>query len=287
MKKVLAVIVTYNRLLELKQCLEHVRQQSSKSFDILVVNNGSTDGTREFLAKEKDLKVINQDNLGGSGGFYTGEKYALDNGYEWVWLMDDDGIPVPNQLENLFIFQNKHPEAKVLNALVVDKESRNQLSFMFGDWDFAKTQTVECVNIVSPYNGTLIHRSVMEDVGLTKKEMFIWGDEIEYIMRIQKAGYQVYTPTNAIHYHPKERSQTDIVLPHIINKKILVKPKKFSKYYYRNQGYIHQIYYRTKWYKGLKPMFYYAIYYLRKLYFAETYKVVKYYIKGLNSDFEV
>ena len=283
---ILAVIVTYNRRDDLQHCISSLRKQTLSGFDILVVNNGSTDGTKEYLDNEQGLIVIHQENLGGAGGFYAGEKYAYDNGYEWVWLMDDDGVPTPNQLEVLYDFTLKYKEAKVLNALVVDKDNHSRLSFMFGDWDFAKTQTVEYVNIISPYNGTLINREVFEKVGFTKKEMFIWGDEIEYAMRIGNAGYQVYTPTKAIHYHPRERSTTAIVLPHIINKKILIKPRHFSKFYYRNQGYIHQIYHRRKFYQGLKPMFYYAIYFIRKLDFTEAYKAIKYYIKGLHNNFE-
>ena len=200
--------------------------------------------------------------------------------------MDDDGIPAEDQLERLVSFANLTPSVKVLNALVVDKDKRDSLAFMLGEWDYAKTQSVEFLEGINPYNGTYIHREVFEKIGYTKKEMFIWGDEIEYTMRIEKAGYRQITLTKAYHYHPKERSTKDIVLPHIINKELLIKPRKLSRYYYRNQGYIHQVYYRTKWYKGLKPMFWYTIYFLRKLDLSEAYKVVKYYIKGLHNDFE-
>ena len=73
--KVLNVIVTYNRLNDLKVCIENVKGQTYKNLDILVVNNGSTDGTTEYLAAQTDIKVINQNNLGGAGGFYAGMKY--------------------------------------------------------------------------------------------------------------------------------------------------------------------------------------------------------------------
>jgi rhamnopyranosyl-N-acetylglucosaminyl-diphospho-decaprenol beta-1,3/1,4-galactofuranosyltransferase len=56
--KVLNVIVTYNRLNDLKVCVEKVRAQTYKNFDILVVNNGSTDGTTEYLAEQTDIKVL-------------------------------------------------------------------------------------------------------------------------------------------------------------------------------------------------------------------------------------
>ena len=70
-KKILAVIVTYNRVNDLKNCVNSLRRQTYKYFDILVVNNGSTDGTKEFVDSLEDIIVIHQDNLGGAGGFYA------------------------------------------------------------------------------------------------------------------------------------------------------------------------------------------------------------------------
>ena len=61
----LVLIVTYNRLSDLKICVETVRKQTYKYFNILVVNNGSTDGTKEWLVQQADIITINQENLGG------------------------------------------------------------------------------------------------------------------------------------------------------------------------------------------------------------------------------
>lgn len=80
MKQVLAIVVTFNRLQCLKECLTALDSQTSKDFDILVINNGSTDGTKEFLDSRDDLLKIHQDNLGGAGGFYAGMKYMIGGG---------------------------------------------------------------------------------------------------------------------------------------------------------------------------------------------------------------
>ena len=100
-RSTLTLIVTYNRLSDLKICVEAVRKQTYRGFNILVVNNGSTDGTKEWLARQTDIITINQENLGGAGGFYTGMKYMYDNGYEWLIMMDDDGIPDKDEIKNL------------------------------------------------------------------------------------------------------------------------------------------------------------------------------------------
>lgn len=98
-----------------------------------MVNNGSTDGTKEWLARQTDIITINQENLGGAGGFYTGMKYMYDNGYEWLIMMDDDGIPDKDEIKNLIQSYDKVVSATgkevILNALVADKDNRDYTAF--------------------------------------------------------------------------------------------------------------------------------------------------------------
>ena len=91
MKKILAIIVTYNRKEDLENCISSLQEQSVHDFDILVVNNGSSDGTKEYLDNKNGIIVIHQENLGGAGGFHAGMKYMMEHDYEWLWMMDDDG----------------------------------------------------------------------------------------------------------------------------------------------------------------------------------------------------
>ena len=58
MERIAAVIVTYNRLSDLEKCLESLQQQTSPLDAIYVVNNGSTDGTGEWLSRQTGLAVI-------------------------------------------------------------------------------------------------------------------------------------------------------------------------------------------------------------------------------------
>ena len=96
-----AVVVTYNRLELLRQCVEALRTQTS-SCDILIVDNASTDGTDQWLASQPDLHYRNTgSNLGGAGGFNFGMRWAVEAGYDYVWVMDDDTLPQPDALEKL------------------------------------------------------------------------------------------------------------------------------------------------------------------------------------------
>ena len=181
-RSTLTLIVTYNRLSDLKICVEAVRKQTYRGFNILVVNNGSTDGTKEWLARQTDIITINQENLGGAGGFYTGMKYMYDNGYEWLIMMDDDGIPDKDEIKNLIQSYDKVVSATgkevILNALVADKDNRDYTAFL---WARGSKRTNKILELqkerffddIHPFNGTLVKRSVIDKIGMIKKEMFI------------------------------------------------------------------------------------------------------------------
>lgn len=96
-----AIVVTYNRLELLQQCVKALRAQTA-ACDILIVDNASTDGTAQWLASKPELNYRNTgSNLGGAGGFNFGMRWAVEAGYEYVWVMDDDTLPKPDALQKL------------------------------------------------------------------------------------------------------------------------------------------------------------------------------------------
>ena len=109
-----AVVVTFNRLKLLKRTINALRNQTWPIAEIVVVNNGCTDGTGEWLEAQKDLTVITQDNVGGSGGFHTGIGHAATLHTDFIWCMDDDVFPTPTCLERLLEAARTHNDAAIL-----------------------------------------------------------------------------------------------------------------------------------------------------------------------------
>lgn len=280
---ILAIVVTYNRLTLLKRCVESLLSQTYKSFDILIVNNGSTDGTKEWLdTVPESILRIHQDNLGGAGGFYTGQKYGFENGYDWIWMMDDDGVPDCRQLEFLLEAAKKY-NLKVLNPLVCDINNPDVLS-LNGD-SITKYQLSEVTTKVTcPFNGTFINRHAIEKAGLIKKEMFIWGDEVEYRQRLRNFGFEMHTVTNAIHLHPPMKIVIRKVIPFCNKFRVKVKPQKFSRYYYRNLGYFNFNYCNRK--VLIVDAWCYIFYFFSRFRISEALKFIKYYRKGILDNFK-
>jgi GT2 family glycosyltransferase len=202
MEKVIAVVVSYNRQVLLAECIHALRSQTRRPDAILVVNNGSTDNTEAWLKTQSDISFITQENIGSGGGFNTGISWAYKNNFSWIWCMDDDGYPKQDALENLLKVET--PDRSLLNCAVINKEDKK--SFVWNTNNYASIDDVKedlIKGIGHPFNGTLLHRSIVAKVGIPKSSLFLWGDESEYYCRItKKYNIPVYTVANSIHYHP-------------------------------------------------------------------------------------
>lgn len=215
-----AVIVTYNRKSLLIECLAALMRQTRQLDAIYIVNNASTDGTEHYLEQQGWLSnnIIHlfnlTENLGGAGGFAFGVDKAFKNGFNYIWLMDDDGIPHENCLEILLSHIN---ENSYIGPLVLDKKEHHTLCFpmrlpntltvinRLDDLNKLENNTI-IEGIVIPFNGILFSSKLVEQIGIPKKEYFIWGDDFEYTKRAEKYNFRIATVTSAQFYHPKDEA---------------------------------------------------------------------------------
>lgn len=256
-KRVAAVVVTYNRLNMLKEGIEALKKQSCKPEAIIVVNNGSTDGTDIWLASQNDLIVYNQQNLGGAGGFNRGIKEAYDAGFDWVWVMDDDGYPAAQCLEELMHATEKRTEVDVWGCIVLDREDHSSLAFNCEqvtndtgriNWD------VEFIYGWAPFfNGVMFSRDIIRRVGYPNSELFIWGDEVDYFERTKQQGI-IASTTKAIFYHPKDRLYSTMHR----NQYVYDGPVNWKAYcFFRNRAYLGRKHYNRTETGSLLNQFYY------------------------------
>lgn len=191
-KKVGIVVVTYNRLKLLKEVIDSLRAQTYQNHQIVVINNGSTDGTPEWLAEQADLKVITQGNLGGAGGFHTGMKWVAENAFDLCWVMDDDVVCHLDALQELVSAYDAKPgigfvcskvvgiDGSPMNTPVVDnRPTANGYAYFC---DLIDRQMIKVM--ASTFVSVLLSTDVIREVGLPIKEFFIWGDDTEYTHRV-------------------------------------------------------------------------------------------------------
>ena len=256
-----AVIVTYNRKKLLYENIKMLLCQTYKIDKIYVVDNCSTDGTYEFLREQELMNnpnfiyVKTESNIGGAGGFYLGVKRAYEDGADWIVLMDDDGKAEDNhtieQLMNVAerLYMNNTAEKKIyVNALVLQKD---MLSFKMGQYytvEAACSAAVDGVleGLASPFNGTLLSKELVEEIGYPNKDFFIKGDEVNFKQCSFDAGAYVATVADARYIHPRPETHEKTVLG--IKVPFFVEAPWKEYYAARNFCYIYK---QKGWYKAI------------------------------------
>lgn len=240
MMKVGTIVVTYNRLQLLKEVIDSLRKQTYQNHQIIVINNGSTDNTLNWLNAQKDIITITQANLGGAGGFYTGMKYVAEHGYEYCWVMDDDVICKPTALEELVkAYQTKEnigfvcsrvigTNGEPMNTPTPDtRDSENGYADLYDSVEEHAMVKVSVATFVS----VLLSTKRIQEMGLPIKEYFIWGDDSEYTERISlRCPSFIVCRSVVVH---KRAIQKSLIFKEEIN------PQRLRNYFYmfRNQAY--------------------------------------------------
>ena len=206
--RVVAVVVTWNRKELLVECLEALAAQTTPVAEVVLVDNASTDGTREHVGASglEDRLSIRwlrvERNGGGAEGFHYGVREALRDGgdSDWLWLMDDDCAPDPDALAQLLAAPAAaRPETTLLAPAVLSAD-RRLLPLNRGRvraaWFLAPLVALTTEEHEGPdteidfctFVGPLIRTEAARAAGLPMREMFIRNDDVEYCLRLAGPG---------------------------------------------------------------------------------------------------
>lgn len=255
MIRIAAVVVTYNRIKYLKKCISALQGQTRPLDAIYVINNGSTDGTKEWLNQQNDLIVIHQENVGGSGGFYRGIQEAYQHGFDWIWTMDDDVNPTPTCLAELnkYTYMNQTgilcPQRIKNGYIYIDEALKFNLSNPFK----AIRQNLQIKDITDDapidiegmaFEGPLISKKTIQKIGLPNKDLFILWDDTDYSYRAILANLKVkYIPSAILNKEDLSTASTNT---------IVLRSWKVS-YALRNHIYFTHTYGKNKFFRIVYP----------------------------------
>lgn len=222
------LIVNYNtRELTLDALRSVYRSQTKYTFEVILIDNHSTDGSVEAIKEEfPQVKIIeNQENVGFAKANNQGIRRAAGR---YILLLNSDTIIQPDTLEIMLRFMDQHPNIGASGCKVVlpdgslDKACRRgfptpsasfyyafglaklfphvpkfnqyQLSYLDPDDDYP----VDC--LVGAF--MLVRREVIDHVGMLDEDFFMYGEDVDWCYRIKKAGWEIYyyPKTSIIHY---------------------------------------------------------------------------------------
>ncbi len=212
------IICNYNGGEDTVKCIEAVIHSKDIKCDIYVVDNASTDGSADRIGRQFGKKVTilqNAENLGGSGGFGRGLRMAVEEGYPYIMMLDNDAYVDRDTIKKLHRYLEENPGVGIVGAKIMMSDDPGRIM------DYAKTIDFEAFIDRSKWCGKLdseetqeprecdfaaataamVRREVLLKCGGMDEAHFIYYDDIELGYRIKQSGYKVVSLGNAKAWH--------------------------------------------------------------------------------------
>jgi GT2 family glycosyltransferase len=218
-KKVAIIIINWNSYDLTRDTLHSLNNVDDKNFDVIIVDNGSTDGSGDRLRVEFTASIFikSETNRGFTGGNNIGFNYAIQNGYKYAMMLNNDVEVESGFLEPLVNVLDNNINIGAVQPLIYfhhDRELIWNAGSVFNKW------TGELVTL--EYNkrdvqhkrrgikknvdwltgcAFLLRTEILSQIGLLKEDFFIYYEDVDLSFRIKMAGWELaYEPSSVI-YH--------------------------------------------------------------------------------------
>ena len=214
--RILAHIHTFNEADVLGKTLSALQRQTRPPDAILIVDNGSTDGTLDRTFPEQVSVIRNPANLGVSGSIGVGFGHALERGFDWMWILDADSLPEPEALATLLDLYAGWPsslqeETAFISCLPLNEPEGQPLHGRLFTRNGRAVVTPEpeqryYMCHVKIWSGCLYRLAAVRRVGLPNPDYSMDRGELEYAYRVMKAGYKGFIHQDAVLRHNFHRA---------------------------------------------------------------------------------
>ena len=214
--RVSIILVNWNNFADTAECLESLGNITYPNYDIVVVDNGS-EGDDAVLLRERFGESIrlmeNESNLGFAGGCNTGIRYALEQGADYVVLLNNDTVVNPDFLDRIVeavaadsgtgiaggkIYCYEAPEVIWSAGGVIDRRRGQALMRGSGELDRGQYDSRCDIDWICACF-MLVSRGVLETVGLLDERFFFSWEDTDLCFRAARGGYRVlYVPESRI-----------------------------------------------------------------------------------------
>lgn len=242
--RVVAVVVTRHRPDTLPRSLQRLSAQRRPPDHVVVVDNGADPEVGRLLQRGglPATYLPSQRNLGGAGGFALGILHALSLGADWVWLADDDGYPVGDEVLATLLRTAGTHRLGLVSPVVVDADDHDRLAFPLrrgATWASSRAELGDgfLPGIAALFNGALFAASALERVGVPDLRLFVRGDEVDMHRRVARSGVAFGTALAASYAHPTGQREWR---PTLAGRTRVLVPDDHTKRFFtfRNRGFL-------------------------------------------------
>ncbi len=203
---VISVILNTNRRDDTLACLDSLAANSYANHRALVLDNASTDGSAAAIrAAYPDVQVISlADNRGYAGNNNVGIQAALEQGADWVFVLNEDTVLAPDCIEQLVAAGEADPRTGVVGPLVyhfdepaVIQSAGGRLGRAWNAWHIGQNEPdrgqFSTVRPVDWIHGCaiMVRRAVIEQVGALDERFFYYWEETEWCLRAGRSGWRI------------------------------------------------------------------------------------------------
>jgi GT2 family glycosyltransferase len=221
--KVTIVLLNLNGYRDTRECLVSLQQVQYPNFDVVVVDNGSSDDSSARLQKEfPEAKLLrSQENLGFSGGNNLGIEHALGNATDYVLLLNNDTVVDPNFLNYLVQVGESDPRIGILGPKIFYSSEPQRIWYAGGyvkygigacrhlgqdqldqEGKFSRVEDTEFITGCA----MMIKSVVLREIGLLDSRFFIYWEDADFCMRARNSGYRLVFVPMALVWHKVSRT---------------------------------------------------------------------------------
>ena len=212
---VFAVILTYNNYEDTEECLKSLQASDTQAAKIIVVDNGSNDLTPQKIKQYfPDVHLIeNGQNLGVPAGYNVGFRFALEQGAEYILMLNNDTVIAPEMLTKLLEQAESDPQAEIVMPKIL-YYGDNELVWSSGGryrafppailmTETRKNELQSPVRMIefAPSCGLLIHRRAFDKAGLFDPGYFFFFDDWDFSERVRALGLHIWFVRDALMWH--------------------------------------------------------------------------------------
>lgn len=200
--KVSIIILNWNNLNDILECLESVYKSDYPNYEVIVVDNASSDGSHDEIKKlfPRAALIKNNENMGYAGGNNIGIKYAMCGDAQYFWLLNNDTIVEPDTLANLVRAGQTSSQTGLLSPVIYYYYTRSKIQFCGSYFDMDNFKSVAFRDLFEAQKhgdkdvslwGTalLIKRKVIEKVGFFNDNLFAYYEDTDFSLRSINIGF--------------------------------------------------------------------------------------------------